>query len=90
MLLHTIVKNPERATSLEEIDSLLKKVEACEKETDQRCVILVTQSRGRAGFCSIESKDEAVSSIKNKGKYEWGVKYYDKDHLLKLKENYSR
>lgn len=89
MELHTIVKNPERITSLNEIDGLLKKIEACEKEINQKCVVLVTQSRGKAGFCSIESKNEAEGSIKNRGQYEWGVKYYDKDYLSKLKESYS-
>lgn len=90
MEIHTMVKNPERITSLEEIDSLLKKIEACEKEINQKCVVLVTQSRGKAGFCSIESKNEAEDSIKNRSRYEWGVKYYDKNYFLKLREQYPK
>ena len=90
MVLHTLVRNPERITNPKEIEGIINELEDCKKIEGEECVILVSQKRLTGGYFSIETKKEAEESIQNKGPYEWGIEYYPPSYFEEKLKEYSK
>lgn len=92
MIINVRIKDMDLLKRKEDVEGIIAKLEECEKKACSECVVLLLQNSHLGGLYRIRTKDDAETSINRQitpSISEWGIEYYDKGHLLKLKETYS-
>ncbi len=85
----TVVGNPERIRSLEELENYLSRIIEFERERNCRAGIVKIQRRGLRGLYEIISEMEANElmsrMVVGDSPVEWGIKFWSRSYFERLK-----
>ena len=86
MAVQTIVNDPEMISDVGELDDILKRINDYEKERGCNGGVLLIQNMQIGGIHMIESEEEASEYMNKPKRYEFGIKFYSREDLEKLRE----
>lgn len=86
----SIVKDPERIKTLRELEIVLDKIKAYEKNIGVSTGVLLLQNRQLGAIYYVTSEAEAKRSIEHPGTCEWGIKFYPKSYFENKRSELSK
>lgn len=94
MAIQTIVKDPERIRNLTELEDILARINAYEKERNCSSGVLLIQNMQLGSIYMIESVEEAKKELSKPilsepRTCEWGMKFYPKPYFEEMRKRFE-